>query len=213
VYDIVIKYLLTDLFIWSFFGGCMMSIDRRQLVVEAATKSFSLFGYKATTMDQVAKLANVGKGTIYTFFKNKEELFDQIVSTMIMEMKQEAEQVINDHRTFFENAQAALYRMLEFRTQHQLMIKLLQEEKEIGTLAVQDVLTRVEKAIVSYITQKIEEAIKKKEIYPCDPEITAFLLLKMYIALVSDWENNHEPLSEEKIAELIELYFLRGLAR
>ncbi|WP_110114367.1 TetR/AcrR family transcriptional regulator [Bacillus sp. CGMCC 1.16541] len=190
-----------------------MSIDRRQLVVEAATKSFSLFGYKATTMDQVAKLANVGKGTIYTFFKNKEELFDQIVSTMIMEMKQEAEQVINDHRTFFENAQVALYRMLEFRTQHQLMIKLLQEEKEIGTLAVQDVLTRVENAIVSYIKQKIEEAIDKQEIEQCDPEITAFLLLKMYIALVSDWENNHKPLSEEKIAELIELYFLRGLAR
>lgn len=50
-------------------------MDRRQEILEAATKSFSLFGYKATTMDQVAKLANVGKGTIYTFFANKEELF------------------------------------------------------------------------------------------------------------------------------------------
>ncbi|MBM7702666.1 TetR/AcrR family transcriptional regulator [Metabacillus iocasae] len=190
-----------------------MAIDRRQSVIEAATKSFSLFGFKATTMDQVAKLANVGKGTIYTFFKNKEELFDQIVSTMIIEMKQEAEQVLDRERTFFENAQAALYRMLKFRTQHQLMIKLLQEEKEMGTLAVQDVLTRVEKAIVLYIKQKIEEAIEKQEIQLCDPEITAFLLLKMYIALVSHWENNHEPLSEEKIAELIELYFLRGLSR
>ena len=57
-----------------------MATDRRKMIVEAATKSFSLFGYKATTMDQVAKLANVGKGTIYTFFKNKEELFEEIIS-------------------------------------------------------------------------------------------------------------------------------------
>ncbi|MER2090772.1 MAG: helix-turn-helix domain-containing protein, partial [Sporosarcina sp.] len=45
-------------------------MDRRQVILEAAAKSFSLFGYKATTMDQVAKIANVGKGTIYTFFAN-----------------------------------------------------------------------------------------------------------------------------------------------
>lgn len=48
-----------------------MAIDRKQSVVDAASKSFALFGYKATTMEQVAKLANVGKGTIYTFLKTK----------------------------------------------------------------------------------------------------------------------------------------------
>ena len=62
-----------------------MMIDRRQEIIAAATKSFTLFGYKATTMDQVAKIANVGKGTIYTFFSNKEELFQEIAMTLIRE--------------------------------------------------------------------------------------------------------------------------------
>ncbi|CAM5658051.1 HTH-type transcriptional repressor AcnR OS=Lysinibacillus sphaericus OX=1421 GN=acnR PE=4 SV=1 [Lysinibacillus sphaericus] len=35
-------------------------MDRRQEIIEAAAKSFTLFGYKATTMEQVAKIANVG---------------------------------------------------------------------------------------------------------------------------------------------------------
>ena len=56
-------------------------MDRRQEILEAATKSFSLFGYKATTMEQIAKIANVGKGTIYTFFENKEVLFQEIVTS------------------------------------------------------------------------------------------------------------------------------------
>lgn len=45
--------------------------DKKQQIIDAATQSFSLFGYKATTMDQVAKMANVGKGTIYTLFQKQ----------------------------------------------------------------------------------------------------------------------------------------------
>lgn len=47
----------------------MSAVDRRKQVLDAASKSFALFGYKATTMEQVAKIANVGKGTIYTFLR------------------------------------------------------------------------------------------------------------------------------------------------
>lgn len=78
----------------------MAVVDRRQQVLQAATKSFSLFGYKATTMDQVAKIANVGKGTIYTFFTNKEQLFDEILRDVILEMKMIAEREIRRDKPF-----------------------------------------------------------------------------------------------------------------
>ncbi|MDQ0202022.1 TetR/AcrR family transcriptional regulator [Neobacillus ginsengisoli] len=190
-----------------------MATDRRKMIIEASTKSFSLFGYKATTMDQVAKLANVGKGTIYTFFKNKEELFEEIISTMVKEMIAEAESVIQPELTFTENVHRALYRLLEFRSQHQLMIKLIQEEREMGTLAVSEMLQHIEDEIIAYLKKKIETAIDKGAIPAADTEITSFLLLKMYIALVSDWEKNHQPLSSEQIAELMEIFLLKGLSQ
>ncbi|MFD6209351.1 TetR/AcrR family transcriptional regulator [Peribacillus sp. NPDC060253] len=189
-----------------------MSVDRKKLILEAATKSFSLFGYKATTMDQVAKIANVGKGTIYTFYKNKEELFKEIVQRLIEEMKYEAEQSLDDQLHFFENLHRAVYRILEFRQEHQLSLKLLQEEREIGTPAVQDMVNEMEEAIVSYIKEKLKIAIDKGYIQPCDPEITAFLMLKMYLALIYDWERNHAPLEKEEIAELFKIYLFKGLS-
>jgi len=188
-----------------------MALDRRTMIVEAATKSFSLFGYKATTMDQVARLANVGKGTIYTFFKNKEELFEEIISTLVKEMIAEAESVIVPELPFTENVHLTLTRLLAFRSQHQLMIKLVQEEKEMGTLAVSEKLRHVEDEIIAYLRKKIEIAISKGAIPPGNTEITSFLLLKMYIALVSDWERNHEPLSSEQIAEVMKIFLIRGL--
>ncbi|SNT52951.1 transcriptional regulator, TetR family [Bacillus sp. OK838] len=189
-----------------------MSVDRKKLILEAATKSFSLFGYKATTMDQVAKIANVGKGTIYTFYKNKEELFKEIVQRMIEEMKYEAEQSLDEQLSFFENLHRAVYRILEFRQEHQLSLKLLQEEREIGTPAVQEMINEMEEAIVSYIKEKLKIAIDKGYIQPCDPEITAFLMLKMYLALIFDWERNHAPLGKVEIAELFKIYLFKGLS-
>jgi AcrR family transcriptional regulator len=202
---------MTVLSVWSGLRW-KMSVDRKKLILEAATKSFSLFGYKATTMDQVAKIANVGKGTIYTFYKNKEELFKEIVQRMIEEMKYEAEQSLDDQLSFFENLHRAVYRILEFRQEHQLSLKLLQEEREIGTSAVQEMVNEMEEAIVSYIKEKLKIAIDKGYIQPCDPEITAFLMLKMYLALIFDWERNHAPLEKEEIAELFKIYLFKGLS-
>ncbi|MDR4944982.1 TetR/AcrR family transcriptional regulator [Neobacillus cucumis] len=187
-----------------------MAPDRRTMIVEAATKSFSLFGYKATTMDQVARLANVGKGTIYTFFKNKEELFEEIISKLVKEMIAEADTVMEPGLPVAENVHRALSRLLAFRSQHQLMIKLIQEEKEMRTIAVSEMLQHVEDEIIAYLSQKIEVGIAKGAIPPGNTELISFLLLKMYIALVSDWERNHEPLSSEQIAEVMKVFLISG---
>ncbi|QQZ08280.1 TetR/AcrR family transcriptional regulator [Heyndrickxia vini] len=189
-----------------------MAIDRKQLIIDAATKSFSLFGYKATTMDQVAKLANVGKGTIYTFFKNKDELFDEIVTTLIKDMKESAEESMDPNLPFFENVHNVLFRILEFRKKHQLTIKLFQEEKDMGTPVVSDVIQKVETAVLNYIMGIIQRAMDKGEIKKCDPEITAFIILKLYISLIFDWEQHHRPLEKEEIADLFEAYLFKGLS-
>lgn len=187
-------------------------MDRKQLIVDAATESFSRFGYKATTMDQVAKIANVGKGTIYTFFKKKEELFDEIVSNLIKEMKLAAESSVQPDRSLSQNVSLALYQLLEFRKDHQLTIKLFQEGRDIGTRAVVDFMNRVEAAIVNYIKDVLQRAIDRGEIKPCNPEVTAFAMFKLYISLIFDWEKTRAPLDKEDISRLFELYFFEGLS-
>lgn len=203
---------MTNNVIQSIQGGDFVSVDRKRQIIEAATKSFSIFGYKATTMDQVAKLANVGKGTIYTFFKNKEELFDEIIADLIASMKQVAEESINPSLTFKENVHQALYGMLEFRLTHQLTIMLFQEDRDIGTPIVQDVMNRMENEILAFIKEKVTLAIKNEQIKPCDPKLTAFILVKVYVALIFDWEKKHAPLSKEDIAAIFDTYLLKGLS-
>lgn len=190
-----------------------MTIDRKEEIIKAATQSFSLYGYKNTTMDQVARLASVGKGTIYTFFKNKEELFNEIVKTLIKDMQAAANEAIDEKLSFRENVHQAVYKMLEYRREHQLTIKLFQEKRDLGTPAVQTMMQKFEQSILTFIQHKVEQAIERGEIRKCDPEITAFIILKLYIALIFDWEKNYEPMTKEDIAHLFELYIFTGLYR
>lgn len=189
-----------------------MAIDRRQLIVDAASKSFALFGYKATTMDQIARIANVGKGTIYTFFANKEELFKEIMSLLILEMKNMAEEAVDPEHRFFESLNRVMDRMLDFREEHELAIKLSQEMRACSTGMANEGIQQIEKAIVGYIQVQVQSALDKGEIKHCNPELTAFVLMKLYIALTVDWKKSHEPLDKRQAGELLRIYLQKGLA-
>ncbi|WP_338130434.1 TetR/AcrR family transcriptional regulator [Cohnella ginsengisoli] len=135
--------------------------DRRKQVLEAASRSFAAFGYKATTMDQVAKAAGVGKGTIYTFFANKEELFEQIVKDLIAELKSVAERTLDPALPFADNLLRILQQVLAYRDRHGLVVKLSQEVKEFGTPMANGGLATVERSIIDYIAGHVEGAIAK----------------------------------------------------
>lgn len=52
---------------------------RRQAILEAALDVFAAEGFAAARLDHVADKAGVAKGTIYLHFKDKQDLFEQMV--------------------------------------------------------------------------------------------------------------------------------------
>src|SRR5262245_47979027 len=57
--------------------------QRREAILAAALDEFSARGFAATRLDDVAKRANVAKGTIYLYFRDKESLFQELVRSML----------------------------------------------------------------------------------------------------------------------------------
>lgn len=54
--------------------------DKYRSILRAARKEFILRGFKDASMRTIAKDANVGLSNIYNYFKNKDEIFLEIVS-------------------------------------------------------------------------------------------------------------------------------------
>src|SRR4030088_482712 len=57
--------------------------QRREAILAAALDEFSARGFAATRLDDVAKRADVAKGTIYLYFRDKESLFQELVRAML----------------------------------------------------------------------------------------------------------------------------------
>jgi len=58
--------------------GAEDSAKRRQ-IIDGARQVFMAQGFDAASMNEIARVAGVSKGTLYVYFQNKEELFEAIV--------------------------------------------------------------------------------------------------------------------------------------
>jgi len=60
-------------------------VQKRKDIALACKEIFFQNGIKDLTISQIAKTAGVGKGTIYDYFKNKEDIVFEIVNILIQE--------------------------------------------------------------------------------------------------------------------------------
>jgi TetR/AcrR family transcriptional regulator, repressor for uid operon len=86
----------------------------REKIVDAAIVTFSKHGYDRTKMDDIAETANLSKGTLYLYFKSKEELFYAISENNIKALKEQlsvlftkSEDLILDSQKFYVNFRKA----------------------------------------------------------------------------------------------------------
>lgn len=51
---------------------------KRAAILDAAVAQFSHYGFRRTSMEEVANAAGVAKGTVYLYVRNKQELFREV---------------------------------------------------------------------------------------------------------------------------------------
>jgi AcrR family transcriptional regulator len=51
----------------------------RKKIIISSGRIFSRYGFKKTTMDEIAKALKIGKSSVYYYFKSKEEIFEAVV--------------------------------------------------------------------------------------------------------------------------------------
>ena len=86
-------------------------IETKSKIVESALIAFSKYGYDRTRMDDIAEAAKVSKGTLYLYFRSKEELFYAISETNILRLKEQLstlmatrkEELVSNAEKFYEN--------------------------------------------------------------------------------------------------------------
>ena len=103
-------------------GDTAKSADKRERILEAAVRVFARNGFHATRVSEVAKAAGVADGTIYLYFKSKDELlvslFEDRVERLLAFLETELPRA--------ESAPAKLRRVIE------IQLGLLEGERDLA---------------------------------------------------------------------------------
>lgn len=70
--------------------------EARAKIVDIARNIFSHFGFKKTTMEEIALATRKGKSSIYYYFNSKEDIFKAVVEKEAEELKSELYEKIAD---------------------------------------------------------------------------------------------------------------------
>ena len=62
--------------------------DVKERIVQSAIECFSKYGFDRSRMDDIAHTADLSKGTLYLYFKSKEDLFFAICENNLKVVKE-----------------------------------------------------------------------------------------------------------------------------
>src|SRR5579883_53913 len=141
---------------------------KRTCILDAARRIFSKRGYAETAVEDVAEEAQVAKGTLYLYFKSKEDLYLAALASDLREMSAEARREMDRAQGFREKLRAFLRVRLEFSTTHEEFFRIYLAE--YGSMFVKAPISRelmqLFRENIRHVARVVEDAAKRGEIRP-----------------------------------------------
>ena len=186
---------------------------KKDQIIEAARLLFHKYGFKKVSMDEIARGAGVTKKTIYTYFSSKEELLKYCIKEELQNMRRIIENEESKQLYFMETVHQVIYNLLKYKKNCKFLKMLFNESELLRNDQLKENLKIVDKEIQNYIKKELNLAIQKEKIEVQNIDITTFLIYKMYIALMIDWNEDYKKLDEKEIADNILHFLENGLKR
>jgi AcrR family transcriptional regulator len=160
------------------------SIEKKQRIKDAALKLMSEKGYFATSSNEIAREAGVSIGTFYSYFKDKKELYAELVDDIYTAVLTPINlNELPDDLSIEETVQlyvTAVFRGHEYQTAFQREISSLSEQS--------DEFRAIEMVHKSNILHVFSEALKacREELKPQDLETSTYIILTTVEAVIHD---------------------------
>ena len=175
---------------------------RRQEIIAAAREVFSVKGFNSATMEEIASKAELSPGTLYLYFKNKEELHTSLSIDILAYLGAELEKVVGQDISVEEKIQRFrdvfidvyeydasilinLFHLQSGETLHNLSDEVMQELKKYSS--------RAHRAIIAVVKEGIDKELFIHE----HPVALADVLWATYSGVVL-WVDSKRLLNDEK---------------
>lgn len=191
---------------------------RRQDILSAAESLFSKNGFFKTSMAEIASASQFAMGTVYRFFKSKEEIYISIVEDKVEELVGLLDEKVGRAKTASDKINTFIQVKLAYADRNRDFFRIYVSEWSGFEWTIKSAFgERVWKlymAQVDMVTDLIRQGIRRKEFRKIDPKDAAFALhgmlnSTMYVGILQAKPSG----SLVDKYELISALFLSGIEK
>ena len=106
----------------------MGKAERKRQILESAARLFSSRRYDEVLMDDIAQEANVAKGTLYSYFPDKEELYFAVVFDGIFKLNERLQSKADMEASSEKKLREMIYAIVSFFKQNRFFFRLMSIE-------------------------------------------------------------------------------------
>ncbi|MBN1699379.1 MAG: TetR/AcrR family transcriptional regulator [Spirochaetales bacterium] len=92
-------------------------MDIKEQIIESARKIFSRYGFRKTTIDEIANAIHKGKSSIYHYFGSKEEIFKGVIKKEYEYLKKKVDEALRNQESPKEKLRAYVLTRLKVLSQ------------------------------------------------------------------------------------------------
>jgi TetR/AcrR family fatty acid metabolism transcriptional regulator len=189
----------------------------RKEILSAAERVFAEKGFFSSTMSEIAERAEFGTGTLYKYFKSKDDLYftlidektDTINHLVKAELSREASPVVR--------IREVLGLQFEFVEKNRDFFRIYTSERSRFEWTLKDELGKgIHDKMVAFIkilTQVMKEGMKEGEFKPMDPTDLAHALVGIVNSFIFEWLISPKPYSLVSKRDVALEIFLKGAQR
>lgn len=188
-------------------------MNKKELIRESAIKVIASEGYYNTTIKMIAKDAGIAVGTIYNYFKNKDEIIDYIFKVEHEKRIKFLNEMVQGKNTIFMKIET----FLDFHFND------LEDNQNVGKVLIQESMMPskrsiegVERFLVDLpviFAKMLKEAHKKNEIREIDYNIISNAIFHAIRGVVYTLESSNKEKDYKKAKEELYEFILKGICK
>ncbi|HBK85358.1 MAG TPA: hypothetical protein DDZ53_04945 [Firmicutes bacterium] len=191
-----------------------MHHDKRQKILAAAADIFATQGFHQTTIEQIADVAGVGKGTVYLYFKNKKGLFDALLLESSQRVLKRTKEVVQAHTNPLERMRMLTHMQLQILKQnHPLMQMIMREFSPDKLKDLRPELEQHMRELMALYTLVLEEGIAAGYLRQHNPQVIALAFLGAVNQIGANLNNGRLQVSLAECEEELYQFLIAGLQR
>ena len=169
----------------------------REEILSAAEKVFAAKGFFLTTMSDIAREAEFGTGTLYKYFRSKEELYFTLIDEKVEEINRLVKDELSQRSSAVERIKKALALQFEFFERNRDFFRIYISERNRFEWTVKDELGKgLHEKMVTYINilaEVMRQGIDREEFRLMNPMDLAHALVGIVNSFVFEWMISREP--------------------